>query len=251
MQRKPLIVGNWKMHTTLAEAKELASAVAEAAENVDDRDVMIAPPFVFLSSLANTLRDSKVLLAAQNVCWAEQGAFTGEISPVMLRSFCCHYAIVGHSERRHVFAESDAMINKRITGAMNFGIVPLFCIGEILEERQNGNTFAVLEKQVKEGLANIEIQKPEKLVLAYEPVWAIGTGKTATVEQVQEVHAFLRQLLGDMCEKTVAAQIRILYGGSVNAGNVDELMAQPDVDGALVGGAALKGESFRRIIQFE
>lgn len=251
MQRRPLIAGNWKMHTILAEAKELAKAVAEAAEEMEDRDVMIAPPYVFLSSLANTLRDSKVLLAAQNVCWAEKGAFTGEISPVMLRSLCCNYAIIGHSERRHIFGESDVMINKRVTGAMDFGIVPVFCIGETLEERQAGNTFSVLEAQVKEGLANIEIDDPNKIVVAYEPVWAIGTGKTATEEQVQEVHAFLRELLGNIYEKTIAAQIRILYGGSVNAGNVDDLMAQPDVDGALVGGAALKAESFRRIIQFE
>ncbi len=251
MQRRPLLAGNWKMHTTLAEAKELAKAVAEAAENVDDRDVMIAPPYVFLSSLANTLRDSKVLLSAQNVCWAEQGAFTGEISPVMLRSLCCNYAIIGHSERRHIFGESNVMVNKRITGAMGFGIVPLFCIGETLEERQNGNTFSVLEEQVKEGLANVELDNPNNLIVAYEPVWAIGTGKTASVEQAQEVHAFLRDLLGNIYEKTIAAEMRILYGGSVNAGNVDDLMSQPDVDGALVGGAALKAESFRRIIQFE
>ena len=250
MQRRPLIAGNWKMHTTLAEARELAEAVVRSVGALTDRDVMIAPPFTALAEVGRVVRETPVVLAAQNVCWAEQGPFTGEISPVMLRSMGCGHAIVGHSERRHIFGESDALLNKRLSGAMSLGIVPIYCIGETLEEREAGNTFVVLERQLREGLAGLAVTDPAALIVAYEPVWAIGTGKTATKEQAQEAHAFVRKLLVELFEKRVADQIRILYGGLVNAENVDALMAEADVDGALVGGAALKAESFHRIIHF-
>jgi triosephosphate isomerase len=203
-----------------------------------------------LATVAEVVRGSGVRLAGQNVCWAEQGAFTGEIAPGMLRELGCSMAIVGHSERRQIFGESDALINQRVAGAMRFGITPLLCFGETLAEREAGQTMAVLARQVRAGLAGVAVIEPADLVLAYEPVWAIGTGKTASEEQAQEAHAFVRNLLLEMYEKSIARQIRILYGGSVNSGNVDALLRQPDIDGALVGGASLQADSFERIIRF-
>ncbi len=249
MERRPLLAGNWKMHTTVAEAEELARAIA-GLQLPADRDVMLAPPFTALAALGAVLADSSVLLGSQNICWEEKGAFTGEISPVMLKDVGCSMAIIGHSERRHIFAESDELINKRVAGCVKNGLVAVLCIGETLEERESDKTFSVLEEQLRGGLADIALDNADLLVVAYEPVWAIGTGKTASVEQAQEVHCFLRDLLAKMYEKNIASHTRILYGGSVNPENVDELMAQDDVDGALVGGAALKAESFGRIINF-
>jgi triosephosphate isomerase (TIM) len=251
MERRPLIAGNWKMYTTVAEAEQLAAAVARAAAGQADRDVMIAPPYTALSAVSKVLSGSVVKLGAQNVHWEESGAFTGEISPAMLREVGCVMAIIGHSERRHVFGETDFLINRRITGALLHGIIPVFCIGETLKQRESEQTMKVLEDQVKAGLAGVELHDGSQLVVAYEPVWAIGTGKTATEEQAQEVHAFIRTLLEGMFEKNIAGQIRILYGGSVKPENIDILMSQPDIDGALVGGAALKAESFERIICFQ
>ena len=250
MDRKPLIAGNWKMHTTIEQAQELASAVASAAAKVADRDVMIAPPYTALAAVADVLAGTPVLLGAQNVHWEEQGAFTGEISAPMLKNAGCTMAIVGHSERRHVFGETDFMINQRISGALRSGLVPVFCIGETLKQREAGSTLKVLEDQLRAGLAGVDITGGEQLVVAYEPVWAIGTGKTATENQAQEVHSFVRNLLADIYEKNIAARIRILYGGSVKPDNIDILMQQEDIDGALVGGAALNAESFERIIYF-
>jgi triosephosphate isomerase len=251
MDRRPLIAGNWKMHTTAHEAQDLASAVVLAANKVTGRDVMIAPPYTALTAVSTILSGTDVMLGAQNVHWEEQGAFTGEISAPMLKDLGCSMAIVGHSERRHVFGETDIMINKRIKGAMQFGLIPVFCIGESLEQRESGNTLKVIEDQVRAGLADIEVSDGTRIVVAYEPVWAIGTGKTATEAQAQEVHCFIRTLLADIYEKNIAAQIRILYGGSVKPENVDILMQQDDIDGALVGGAALKAEMFERIICFQ
>ncbi len=250
MQRKPLIAGNWKMHCKAADAQELAFAVVRSAADVTDREVMIAPPYTALRPVKEILKGSNVLLAAQNVCWEEKGAFTGEVSPVMLQEIGCSMVIIGHSERRHVFGEDNAIVNKRMTGALYFGLAPILCIGETIEEREADTTFDVLENQVRECLAGIQVSNPAGIIIAYEPVWAIGTGKTATVDQAQEVHAFVRKLLAELYEKNIATQIRILYGGSVNSENVDSLMQQDDVDGALVGGAALKAESFDRIIHF-
>ena len=251
MDRRPLIAGNWKMHTTREEARELASAVVRAAAKAADRDVMIAPPYTALRSVAGVLAGTGVLLGAQNVHWEEKGAFTGEISAPMLKDAGCVMAIVGHSERRHVFGETDFMINRRITGALQFGLIPVFCIGETLKQREAGQTMKVLEDQVRSGLAGIEMTDSSRLVVAYEPVWAIGTGKTATEGQAQEAHSFIRELLADIYEKNIAAGIRILYGGSVKPENIDILMHQDDIDGALVGGAALNAETFERIICFE
>lgn len=250
MKRRPLLAGNWKMHTTVMEACHLAAEIGKIASDLPDRDVLLAPPYTVLSEVAHVLQGSAVLIASQNVCWEEKGAFTGEISPTMVKSAGGSAAIVGHSERRHIFHEDHALINKRLQGALRFGLKVIFCIGESLEERESQRTFVVLEEQIKKGLAGVSVQAMEGVVVAYEPVWAIGTGKTATKEQAQEVHAFIRHLLSEMFEKDLADSLRILYGGSVRADNVDELMAQPDIDGALVGGAALDAESFSRIINF-
>ena len=251
MNRRPLIAGNWKMHLTLAEALHLAQAIAETSANCPDRDVLVAPAFTALSTVANAVKGSTLLVGAQNVAWENQGAYTGEISPAMLGDLGIVWAIIGHSERRQIFGEDDGMINRRVRGALANGLHPILCIGETLAEREAGHTFAVLEQQVRKGLDQVTGTQMKDLVLAYEPVWAIGTGKTATKEQAQEVHAFLRQLLAGMHEKSIADTTRILYGGSVKPDNIDDLMAQPDIDGALVGGAALKAESFARIVHFQ
>jgi len=251
MKRRPLIAGNWKMHTTTREAQQLASAVIQAANKVSGRDVMIAPPYTALAAVSTIISGTGVILGAQNVHWEEQGAFTGEISASMLKDLGCNMAIVGHSERRHVFGETDFMINRRITGALQFGLIPVFCIGETLKQREAAQTLKVLEDQVRGGLAGIKLRDGAQIVVAYEPVWAIGTGKTATETQAQEAHSFIRTLLADIYEKNIAGQIRILYGGSVKPENIDILMQQDDIDGALVGGAALKAEMFERIICFQ
>ncbi len=250
MERIPLLAGNWKMFTTVAEASELAHAIAAQPVPVG-RQVMLAPSAPALSAVGAILAGTGIALASQNICWEEKGAFTGEISPLMLKEAGASMAIIGHSERRQIFGETDALINKRICGALNFGITPILCIGETLEEREADTTMAVLERQLRQGLAQATIKTGDQLIVAYEPVWAIGTGKTASASQAQEVHAFCRSLLTDIFDKAIAQQMRILYGGSVNPANVDELMSQTDVDGALVGGAALKADSFLRIIHFE
>jgi triosephosphate isomerase len=250
MQRIPLIAGNWKMHTTTAEAEQLAASVVEASRNVVGREVMIAPPFTALATVKKVTDGSRVVLAGQNVCWEEKGAFTGEISPVMLRDLGCSMAIIGHSERRHVFGEEDTMVNRRIRGALRFDLTPVLCIGETLEEREEGRTFEVIERQIRRGLTQVSLAG-SPLVVAYEPVWAIGTGRTATTDQAQEAHAYVRGQLRQLSEKKIAEQIRILYGGSVKPENVDELLRQPDIDGVLVGGASLNAESFGRIINFQ
>jgi len=250
MTRRPLIAGNWKMHTITVEAVGLACRVAHAARGYADRDVLLAPPFTVLAAVASELIGTEILLAGQNVHWEVSGAFTGEVSPAMLRDVGAGYAIVGHSERRHLFGEDDAMVNRRTVGALAHGLIPILCIGETLEQREQGETMAVLTDQVKKGLAGVTLADPHALVLAYEPVWAIGTGRTATSAQAQEVHAGLRSLFVDLFEKQVAEGVRILYGGSVKPDNIDELMSCQDIDGVLVGGAALSAESFGRILQF-
>ncbi|EKD39086.1 MAG: hypothetical protein ACD_75C00516G0012 [uncultured bacterium] len=249
-KRIALIAGNWKMHTTVVDGCRLAMDVAKACAEYTDREVLLAPPFTILSEVSHVLSDSKIIVAAQNVCWEEKGAFTGEISPVMVKDTGAGAAIVGHSERRQIFGETDELINKRVQGAVKFGLLAILCVGETLDERENGHTFQVLENQLRRGLAAVTGDDMAKVVIAYEPVWAIGTGKTASKEQAQDAHAFIRGVLGRIFEKNVAEQTRILYGGSVKPTNVDELMAQPDIDGALVGGAALDAESFGRIINF-
>lgn len=250
MTRKALMAGNWKMHKTTEEAKLLAEQVAAATPKAADREVLLAPPFTALGAVSEAVKGTDIIVAGQNVCWEEQGAFTGEISPAMLRDMGATAAIVGHSERRQIFMESDEMINQRLLGGLNQGLTMLLCIGETLEERESGQTLAVLERQIRAGLAEVSSALMNQVVIAYEPVWAIGTGRTASTEQAQEAHAFVRKLATDLYEKDIADGLRILYGGSVKPANVDELMAQPDIDGALVGGAALDADSFGRIINF-
>lgn len=251
MSRRALMAGNWKMHKTGAEARLLAGQVAAASRGADDRDILLAPPFTAIETVAEAVAGSPVIVAGQNVCWEEQGAFTGEISPTMLRSLGAAAALVGHSERRQVFGETDELINQRLRGGLKFGLMVILCIGETLEEREADQTLAVLERQVRSGLDGVPAGAMGPVVIAYEPVWAIGTGKTASTGQAQEAHAFIRGLAADLYEKDIAEGLRILYGGSVKPANVDELMAQPDIDGALVGGAALDAESFGRIINFK
>ncbi len=250
MARTPLIAGNWKMHLSVPEAAAFARTIGELSRDVTDREVMIAPSFTALGAVIEVVAGTPVQVAAQNTAWEKEGAYTGEVSPAMLRDLGVSMVIVGHSERRHIFGEDNAMVNRRLLGALAFDLVPILCIGETLEERESGTTFSVLEQQLKEGVQGCSREQMARVVVAYEPVWAIGTGKTASREQAQEVHAFVRKVLAGLFDKTLAEETRILYGGSVKPENVDSLMAEPDIDGALVGGAALNAESFDRIIHF-
>lgn len=247
MPNLPFIAVNWKMHLNLTEAAELAKAISLAAA-VKACEVMIAPPFTSIPVVAEALRGSGVILGAQNCCWANQGAFTGEISPLMLKELGCAMVILGHSERRQLFHEDNHMVNQRLLGAMAAGLTPILCIGETLEQRKTDQTTAILKEQLLECLATVSVDDPSRLIIAYEPVWAIGTGQTASSQQAQDAHFFIRGILADIFEKTIATKIRILYGGSVKSDNVVELMAQADIDGALVGGAALHIDSFSGII---
>jgi triosephosphate isomerase len=251
MKRRPLLAGNWKMHATVLDACHLAADIAKICVDLQDRDVLLAPPFTVLGQVAHMVAETGILIAAQNVCWEAEGAFTGEISPLMVLDAGGTAAIVGHSERRQIFHEDNGLINKRVRGALAFGLMPILCVGETLDERENGQTFNVVEEQVRSGLEGVGGGDMAKMILAYEPVWAIGTGKTATTKQAQEVHAFIRNLVAEIYEKDIADQLRILYGGSVKPDNIDVLMVQEDIDGALVGGAALNAESFGRIVHFQ
>ncbi|MCP4338104.1 MAG: triose-phosphate isomerase [Desulfobulbaceae bacterium] len=250
-KRKSLIAGNWKMHATVVDGCQLAVDVSSACTDFTDREVLIAPPYTILSEVSHILKDSQVIVGSQNVCWEEKGAFTGEISPVMVKDAGGSAALVGHSERRQIFGETDELVNKRLKGGLSFGLMMILCVGETLEEREAERTFEVLEMQMTKGLADVVEADMAKVVIAYEPVWAIGTGKTASNEQAQAAHVFIRGVLEQIFEKNIAEQTRILYGGSVKPANVDELMAQSDIDGALVGGAALDAKSFGRIINFK
>lgn len=251
MKRRPLLAGNWKMHATVLDACHLAADIAKRCADLRDRDVLLAPPFTVLGQVAHMVAETGILVGAQNVCWEAEGAFTGEISPLMVLDAGGIAAIVGHSERRQIFHEDNVLINKRVRGALAFGLMPILCVGETLDERESGQTFTVVAEQVRSGLAGVVAADMADTILAYEPVWAIGTGKTATAKQAQEVHAFIRNLVAEIYEKDIADQLRILYGGSVKPDNIDALMAQEDIDGALVGGAALNAESFGRIVHFQ
>lgn len=247
--RKYVIAGNWKMNKELTEAVQLASELkAELNGKELNADVIISPPFVNLEAVNSIIKDSSIKLAAQNIHFADSGAFTGEISAQMIKSVGCQYVILGHSERRTIFGETDEVINKKIHQALNNGVTPILCCGESLEERENGTTFNVIEAQIKAGLKDLEIPNIAKMIIAYEPIWAIGTGKTASPEQAQDVHAFIRKLLAELSNEEVANNITIQYGGSVKPANAKELLSKPDIDGALVGGACLNADSFRDII---
>jgi triosephosphate isomerase len=249
-QRKPLIAGNWKMYKTGPEAEAAARRLVELVGADTAVDVMIAPPYTALALLAPILQGTPIALGAQNVHWENEGAFTGEISPDMLTAAGCTYAIIGHSERRQYFGETDAGVNRKAKAVLPKGLKPVICIGESEAQRDAGETFSVLDKQVRLGLEGLPLRAAEDAVVAYEPVWAIGTGKTATKEQAQEAHAFIREQLAKAFGAELAAGLRILYGGSVKPGNAKDLMAMPDIDGALVGGASLNPETFAEIIHF-
>jgi triosephosphate isomerase len=251
MGRTPFIAGNWKMNKTVAEAVELVRNLKASLSGIQGVEVAVAPPFTALYAVSKELKDSSICLAAQNLFWEEKGAYTGEVSPVMLKELGCHYVIIGHSERRQFFGETDGTVNRKIKAAMTHGLKPIFCIGETLNEREGGKTFSVLERQVEGGLENLSAKEIEPLVIAYEPVWAIGTGKTATPQQAEEVHCFIREKLAKTVSRPFADSVRIQYGGSVTPENVKGLMSQEDIDGALVGGASLKQETFSKIVRFK
>jgi triosephosphate isomerase len=245
------MAGNWKMHKTVAEAVDLVKKLRDAASGTADREVLVCPPFTALAVVREALQGSAVQLGGQNMNDNLQGAFTGEVSAPMLKDVGCTHVILGHSERRQYYRETDALVNKKCKLALEQGLTPIVCVGELLQEREDGKTFTVIEKQVKESLGGLAPVDANRVVVAYEPVWAIGTGKTATPAQAQEVHAFIRGLVTRLYGEPVGNAVRILYGGSVKADNVDTLMAQADIDGALVGGASLKVEEFSRIVRFE
>ncbi len=248
--RKPMIAGNWKLHKTLEESSQLAAELVQQLSTIDDRDIVIAPVFTALARVSTQITKSPIQLAAQNCYPAENGAFTGEVSPALLKDAGCTYIISGHSERRQLLNETNQFINQKVSATINAGLGAILCIGETLQERETHQMLEVLTSQVKEGLAGITAAQMTDVVIAYEPVWAIGTGVTASNEQAQEAHAFIRGLLQGLYNQDIAEATRILYGGSVKPNNVDGLMAQSDIDGALVGGASLKAEDFIRIVKF-
>lgn len=247
-QRRPLIAGNWKMHKTIAESVALARAVADTSRIGPRTDVVIAPVFTALASVAKVLEGTPIALAAQDLFWESQGAFTGEVSAPMLVDAGCRYVIVGHSERRQYFGETDATVAKKTKAALDAGLIPIVCVGETLGEREAGITFDVIARQLDAVLLTIDEAKLGSVVIAYEPVWAIGTGKTAKSTDAQLAHAFLRDRIHNKVGP-VAQVVRILYGGSVKPDNAAELLAQPDIDGALVGGASLDADAFAKIIR--
>jgi triosephosphate isomerase (TIM) len=242
--RRKLIAGNWKMNTDRVGAVKLARAIAESAGKYAAVDILVCPPFVNLVPVSEVVKGTKVALGAQNMYHEANGAFTGEISAAMLLDAGCSYVILGHSERRHILKETDADINKKTLAALAACLIPIVCVGELLSEREAGQTAAVIRRQFEGSLAGVSAEQIEKTVIAYEPVWAIGTGKVATPQQAAEVHADLRKLLVDRYNNGSAEKVRILYGGSVKASNAGELLAQPNIDGALVGGASLNADDF-------
>jgi triosephosphate isomerase (TIM) len=250
-QKKMLIAANWKMHKNISDAVSFVTALQNELDSHEDREVMIAPSYVALPSVRKAMNREGFKLAAQNCHWDDRGAYTGEVSCDMLKDVGCELVIIGHSERRHIFGEDDGLIRNKVGAAFKYGLVPVVCIGEVLQEREDGRTFRVVEDQLKQAVAGLSHEQARQLVVAYEPVWAIGTGKTATPDQAQEVHSFIREKYATLFDKDIANTLRILYGGSVKPDNVDALMAQPDIDGLLVGGASLEIASFKRIVQYQ
>jgi triosephosphate isomerase len=247
--RRLLLAGNWKMYKTREEALSLASGLREDLKDVTDRDILVCPPTPLLAPVVECLTGSTIAVGAQNVYFEHEGAFTGEWSCAMLSSVGATHVIIGHSERRTLFGESDGWVQKKVARALGAGLTPIMCVGETLKEREEGETFTVLLRQIRAGLAGLNAEQIGRLVVAYEPVWAIGTGKTATPDQGQEAHACIREELGRQAGEDIAAAIRILYGGSVKPDNVKDLVGQPDIDGALVGGASLKQDAFAAIVR--
>ena len=247
--RVPLVVGNWKMHGGLAEARELSQAVRDGLKRPRGVEIAICPPFTALGAVAAVLAGSPILLGAQNCHWEARGAFTGEVSPEMLAEVGCRLVLVGHSERRHVFRETDDEISRKVAACLRAGLQPLLCVGETADERRQGLTYTVVEGQLRAGLAGLSAADIGRALLAYEPVWAIGTGVNATPGQAAEVHGYLRGLVSELSSKEVAQSVRILYGGSVKADNASELTQDPDIDGVLVGGASLQAPGFVTIVK--
>lgn len=248
--RTPLIAGNWKLFKTLAEAKTLIDELAPLVDNVQGVEIVVAPVFTAIRTVAEAAGKTVIKVAAQDCYWEDEGAFTGEVSPKLLKDAGCSHVIIGHSERRQYFGETDDTVNRKTKAAIRAGLTVLLCVGESLAQRESNDTFKVIEAQLRGGLADIPAAELSQIVVAYEPVWAIGTGKTASDDQAQEVHAFIRALVAQIYGPSEADSVRILYGGSVKPENINGLMSQPDIDGALVGGASLKAESFAGIVRF-
>lgn len=247
--RRKVVAGNWKMNMNLSGTIELISVIKNELSKSDSKtEVIVCPPFTSLETAVTVVKNSSIKVGAQNMHYESDGAFTGEISADMLKSVGCEYVILGHSERRTLFGESDEMINKKVKKALSSGLKPIFCVGETLEERESNLTEKVVEKQVKNGLSGISESELSELIIAYEPVWAIGTGKTASPEQAQEVHKFIRNLISKLYSNNLADNLVIQYGGSVKPDNAEELFSQPDIDGGLIGGASLKADSFISIV---
>ena len=250
MGRLPFIAGNWKMNKTVEESLDLVRQLKASISKIEGVEVAVAPPFTALYAVHKELEGSSIRLAAQNLFWEEKGAYTGEVSPPMLKELDCQYVILGHSERRQFFGETDETVNRRMNAALGQDLRVIFCIGETLKEREGGKTFSVIERQITGGLKDIGKEEMKRIVVAYEPVWAIGTGKTATPEQAEEVHRFIREKLEKLYSRGIAEEVRIQYGGSVTPENVKGLMNQKNIDGALVGGASLKSDTFSKIVRF-
>lgn len=248
--RRPMIAGNWKLFKSLSEASLFVTDLKPLVSGAAEVDIVIAPVFTALGSVSAAAKDSNICVAAQDCFWEEEGAFTGEVAPKLLKDAGCSHVIVGHSERRQYFGETDGTVNKKTIAAIAAGLIPLVCVGETLAEREAEKTFDVIATQINGALSGLSMEHMTSVVIAYEPVWAIGTGKTATDSQAQEVHAYIRSLLVSLFNQQVAESTRILYGGSVKPDNVKALMAQDDIDGALVGGASLKADSFAAIVNY-
>ncbi|MCL4279706.1 MAG: triose-phosphate isomerase [Ignavibacteriaceae bacterium] len=246
--RKKVIAGNWKMNMDMHQSQKLVSEIINGLGKDNRAEVIICPPFTSLNEVSSLLKGTQIKLGAQNMFYEESGAFTGEISADMLKSVDCEFVIIGHSERRVIFNESDELINKKIKTALTKGLKPIFCIGELLGQREKNETMKVVTQQIEKGLEGISSEQMKNIIIAYEPVWAIGTGKTATPQQAQEVHSFIRDLIAKKFSTSVAENLIIQYGGSVKSENSGELLSQKDIDGALVGGACLKADSFLGII---
>lgn len=246
--KKPLIAGNWKMFLDRKTGKALAEELVKGTKNTDDRDILICPAFPLLSDIARVLAGSSIFLGAQNMYFEQEGAFTGEVSADMLLSVGCTHVILGHSERRHVFHEGNEYINKKVRKALREKLIPILCVGELLDERETGKTEKVVKEQIAKGLGGIDKKDMGDVIVAYEPVWAIGTGKTATPEDADQVHDFIRKTVSELYNEAYARDLRVLYGGSVKPENINGLMKKENIDGALVGGASLRADSFLKII---
>jgi len=246
--RKPIVAGNWKMNNTVAEALALVTEIKRQSAESKGVDIVLCPPFTVLQAVSNAISGTAIGLGAQNMHWEKAGAFTGEVSAAMLRELYCHYIIIGHSERRTLFGETDDAVNRKVKTALASNLCPIVCVGETLQQRQANQTEAIIRTQVLNGLKDIGVDQFATVIMAYEPIWAIGTGLTATPDQAQAVHKFIRGLLQEMAGEHVAQTVRIQYGGSVKPANARELFHQPDIDGGLIGGAALDANSFMAIV---